>query len=133
MGLEKSPELADFAERKLNSKIINDDFEHYNFSNHSVSGILLVASLVHVPHKKLNGVLKGILRAANQFTIVFISLKEGVGAKKDNEGRVNYYWQHTDLKALFKNLGLSILEFQKKDSSLNTGDIFLSYVLKFPL
>ena len=61
---------------------------------------------------------------------MLITLKNGHGKALDNHGRVFYYWQESDLEAMFAGLGFIVLNFSKQVSKVNAHDVWLGFVLE---
>ncbi len=133
-GFEKSPGLANLARIHSGCAVIQGDFETYPFESVAVDAILLSAALVHVPFPVMAAPLMRILNALNPESprggLIYLSLKEGVGTRRDKTGRIFYLWQDSLLRELFDQCGLEILYFDRNISAINTGDIWLGYVLK---
>ena len=60
---------------------------------------------------------------------MLITLKQGQGKDSDDHGRVFYYWQESDLEAIFTELGFLVLNFSKQVSKVNARDVWLGFVL----
>lgn len=133
-GFEKSPGLANLARIHSGCTVIQGDFETYPFESMAFDAILLSAALVHVPFSVLAATLIRILQALNpespQGGLAYLSQKEGVGTRRDKTGRIFYLWQDSLLRELFDPCGLEILHFDRNISAIDTGDIWLGYVLK---
>lgn len=135
IGFERSEGLAELAGGSAGCEVINGDFETYDFSGMSVDAILMSGSFVHLPHDKLADVFRNVTRAGavvpnSGFGFhVYVSLKEGVGARADSSGRTFYLWRDNDLRKLFRIQGFSIVDFIRSESVLGTGEVWLGYVL----
>jgi SAM-dependent methyltransferase len=129
MGLERAPGLAQIARESLGCEIFEADFETFHFSALCVDAICLIAALVHVPRECLPGVLGRILRACKPGGLVLITMKEGKGETRDGRGRTFYLWSDDDLRNIFGDLGLSVLHFNRSESLMATGEVWLEYVL----
>jgi len=129
-GFERSPGLAELARTHAGCDVIVGDFELFDFSCFSVDAVMACGSLVHVPHQQLAGVLTGIMRALAPSGLMYLSLKKGTGIKTDTFGRTFYLWGTTQLKKLWDDLGLRVLDFSSSRSAINSGDNWLAYVLE---
>lgn len=129
-GLEKSPGMAEYAEKRSGCRIIKADFLTHDFSAYNVDCIILSASLVHQPHSRLLRILSEILKAMKSQGLIYISLKYGVGEKTDEAGRKFYLWQDHDLRTLFNMLCLKIVFHAITPSARGTSEIWLNYILK---
>jgi SAM-dependent methyltransferase len=142
-GFERSPGLAGIAREMTECTVIEDDFESYDFSGLSTDAILASGSLVHLPHHRLSPVIQNFIKAIKKTqgpgkrppesdqpqAHLYISLKEGTGNRTDKKGRVFYLWQAEELSVLFGKLGFSVLDFSRTESAMETGKIWLGYVL----
>ena len=91
---------------------------------------MLVGALVHLPHGKVPAVLKSINRALKDDGNMLLSLKKGAGYTSDSQGRVFYLWNDGELRELFKDLGLNIIDYFQQSSMIGTDDVWLGYVLE---
>ncbi|NOY69209.1 MAG: class I SAM-dependent methyltransferase [Deltaproteobacteria bacterium] len=128
-GFEQSPGLAALARKHTGCKVIEGDFETYNFSTFKFYAILASGSMVHVPHNRLRRVIQKIRPALDRNGIFYISLKQGENTKTDNLNRTFYLWQDNDLKQLFSDLNFELLHSSNTKSVLNSKDLWLGYVL----
>ncbi|MEN8246559.1 MAG: class I SAM-dependent methyltransferase [Thermodesulfobacteriota bacterium] len=129
-GFERSAGLAALARQNTGSNVIEGDFETFDFTDLPSDAVLFAGSLVHVPHEKLPQVFEQAIAGLRPGGKVLLSLKQGNGTGTDELDRVFYYWQESDLEALFQQFGLSILEFSRQVSKVNARDIWLGYVLE---
>ena len=151
IGFERSKGLAKLARENSGCKVIEGDFEIYDFSELSVDAILMSGSLVHVSHEKLPDVFENITKglkshqnhdlnqqpvssneepAARAAGLIYLSLKEGTGSRTDEHGRIFYLWQDSELRDLFGKQGFSVIDFSRSQSAIRAGDIWLGYVLE---
>jgi SAM-dependent methyltransferase len=129
-GFERSPQLAALAGQHAECEIIEGDFEHYDFSKLSYSAVMMMGSLVHVPHENFEQTLMNIVRAVKKTGYVLISLKEGAGRRTGHDSRVFYLWQDEKLRKIFSDNDFSIVEYSRQASELGTDEIWLAYVLR---
>ncbi|MFC1857513.1 class I SAM-dependent methyltransferase [Thermodesulfobacteriota bacterium] len=129
VGFEKSRGLAELAMKNSGCEMIEGDFETYDFSRLSVDAILLVGTLVHLPHKKFKPAFQNISNCLNASGKILVSVKEGSGLFEDTHGRIFYLWQDKDLRDIFAELGHEILDFNRQISAVRETDIWLGYVL----
>ena len=130
VGFERSPGLAGLARKKVGCEVIEDDFETYDFSRLSVDAIMLVGTLVHLPHSRVPEVLNSINRALKDGGNILLSLKKGVGNTSDSHGRVFYLWNDGELRDLFEDLDLDVIDYFQQSSTIGTGEVWIGYVLK---
>ena len=129
-GIEKAPELADLAQKHSGCPVKVADFNEFDFSKQQFDAVLCVASLVHVEKDDLPAVIKNISAGVRTNGIFYLSLKEGEGKRKHNDGRIFTLWQTDELETLLKSAGLRILDFRRQVSQIRETDIWLGYVLK---
>ena len=130
MGLERSTNLAALARKNAESRIIEDDFETYDFSKLHVDAIVLVGALVQVQHAKLQSVFKHIISGLIDSGKVLITLKQGEGTFTDDYGRIFFLWIEPELELMFAEIGLKVLDFTTQVSKVRPNDIWLGYVLE---
>jgi SAM-dependent methyltransferase len=128
IGFEKSPGLAGLARRNAGCEIIEGDFEIFDFSEIRTDAILFSGSLVHIEHDRLSNLIKKIANQTHA-SVIYLSLKEGAGAKSAADGRTFYLWDDKALKQLFRGLGFKVIDSSKSVSIVNPKDIWLGYVL----
>jgi len=129
IGFERSPVLAQMARDHSGCPVVEGDFETYDFSALRVNALLFSASLVHLPHTRVASVLDNALYALDVNGIVYISLKEGEGASYDVDRRRFFLWKDGDLRMVFRELGLVIVDFRSTRSVRGTDEMWLSYTL----
>jgi len=129
-GFERSPSLAELARKHSGCPVIEGDFEVYDFSDQSADALVLVGALVHTLHDRFYTVLKNALRALKEGGHVLITMKEGRDLTETSHGRVFYLWQDADLRKIFNQLKLTVVDFSRQVSRLRDTDIWLGYVLK---
>lgn len=131
IGFERSPGLAELARKKVGCEVTEGDFETYDFSELSADAIVLMGSLVHVPHDKFENVLKRIILALKTRGYLLVSIKEGTGKTSDSHGRVFYLWKDEDLRNIFIRSGFKVADFFRQKSFVGTDEIWLGYILTF--
>ena len=129
-GFERSAGLAGLARQNAGCEVIEGDFESFDFSHFQVDAVILVGTLVHVPHKKLAGVLARIIKSLRPTGYALITLKEGKDARNFSDGRTFYLWEDPILKELFNYCGLSLIDYTRQISKIRKNDIWLGYVLQ---
>jgi SAM-dependent methyltransferase len=130
IGLERSRGLVQLAREHTACRIIEADFETFNFNNLSADAVLLIGALVHLPHPKLPDVFESICLAVRKSGYLLITLKRGQGTVTDSDGRRFYLWQDEDLRRVFHALDLSIIDRFVQPSLINAEDTWLGYLLK---
>ena len=130
-GFERSPGLAGLARKHSGCRVIEGDFEKYDFSGLSLDAIILVGALVHVPHDRFQSVLENIVRGLKQEGHALVTLKEGRNSQPDvSSGRVFHLWHDEDLRDIFDKLNLTIVDFSRQVSKVRPTDVWLGYVLQ---
>ena len=130
VGFERSPGLAGLVRKNVECEVIEGDFETYDFSRLSVDAIMLIGALVHLPHNKVPEVLNSINRALKDDGIIFLSLKKGVGNTSYSHERVFYLWNDGELRDLFKDLGLDVIDYFQQSSTTGIDEVWMGYVLE---
>jgi SAM-dependent methyltransferase len=129
-GFEKSPGLARIARETAGCRVVEGDFETFDFSCFSFDAVLASAAFVHIPHQRLPQVVANVSRALVKRGFFYISLKKGEGRETDETGRAFYLWQKRDLMQIFDRLGLAVLTVSTSESALNSKDKWLGWVLR---
>ena len=131
-GLDASPGLAALARRHSGCPVIEADFESFDFRTLRADALLLSGSLVHLPHDRMEPVLANILQAVaeQERALVYLSLKEGKESFTDKHNRVFHPWRDSDARAVFRGIGLRVVDFSRASSVLGTGEAWLGYVLE---
>ena len=130
IGLERSSGLAGLARTHTACRIIEADFETYDFEKLSADALLLIGALVHLPRPKFPNVLRAICRALKKPGFLLITMKQGKGTVTDPDGRQFYLWQDEDLRDVFQSNNLAVIDFFRQPSKINPAEIWLGYVLK---
>ena len=89
-----------------------------------------MASLVHIPEKKLSHLLESICNALKPGGLLFITMKEGRGLSHSNDGRILILWLKKDLEIIFNETGFQVLEFKRQISKLRKDDTWLGFILR---
>lgn len=131
IGFERSSVLAQMARDHSGCPVVEGDFEVFDFSALSVNALLFSASLVHLPHARVKSVLDNALYALDGHGMVYISLKEGNGISFDEVLRRFFLWKDSDLRMIFSELGLVIIDSRSTRSVRGTDEMWLSYTLYF--
>ena len=130
LGIERSEGLAKLARDHTGSHIIEAAFHAYDFSQLSVDAILLIGALVHITHDKMPAILKSVARALRMDGKILLTLKKGTGQSSDDHGRVFHLWQDKELRAVFKNFNLKVIDFFEQTSKTGSGELWLGYILE---
>lgn len=130
IGFERSRGLAELARQNAACKIVEGDFETYDFSRPALDAILLVGALVHIKHDKLQPILQRITIGLKDRGKILITLKEGEGSTTGTCGRNFYLWQDRSLRKVFSGLDFRVLDFFRQVSPIRAEDVWLGYVLK---
>jgi SAM-dependent methyltransferase len=130
LGLERSSGLAGLARTHTACRVIEADFETYDFAQLSADALLLIGALVHLPQSKFPKVLETICRALEKHGFLLITMKQGNGMVTGPDGRQFYLWQDEDLRDVFQSQDLAVINFFRQSSKINPDEIWLGYLLK---
>jgi len=130
IGLERSRGLAGLAREHTACRIIEADFETFDFAKLSADALVLIGALVHLPRPKFPHVLKAICRALKKPGFLLITMKQGTRTLTKSDGRKFYLWQDRDLRDVFQSQDLPVIDFFRQPSKINPDEIWLGYVLK---
>ena len=129
-GFERSKGLAALARANASCTVIEGDFEAHDFSKLKFDAMLMLGSLVHVPHERLGMVFGNIVKGLRDGGKVMVSLKQGEGSSTDEDGRMFYLWQDIELRNVFAKHAFRVLDCHESVSKVNATDTWLSYVLQ---
>ncbi|MDY6793188.1 MAG: methyltransferase domain-containing protein [Thermodesulfobacteriota bacterium] len=129
IGLDRASGLVKIARQNTGCEVIEGDFATYDFSVISADAIMLIGALVHVPHDRFSDIFKNIIQSLTDFGKILITLKEGIGARTDEVGRIFYLWQDQKARVLFDSHGYRVCDFSRSSSKTGSGEIWLGYVL----
>jgi SAM-dependent methyltransferase len=132
-GLDISPALAELARRHTGLPVIEADFESFDFQGMDMDALVLIGALVHVPHERLEPVVKKILQALNSHGHVLMSMKQGQGHKTRPDGRIFYLWTKDELMRVFEDCRLRCVTYFQQQSKIRAGDTWMSFVLQSQL
>ena len=129
-GFEQATNLARLAREHADCPVIEGDFCRYNFSNLQFSALVFVGSLVHLPKETLPAILQSTCQALVPKGLILITVKEGHGSSRADDGRVFTLWSREEIEKIFEANNLHILDFSRQVSKLRPDDIWLGYVLR---
>lgn len=129
-GFERCRGLSALARSNTGCRVVEADFYSFDFSTLEFDAVMLVGALVHVPHQELPIILEKICRCLRSGGLVLITLKEGVGQKADETGRMFYLWNDAHLARIFEHLHLLTVAFDRQVSKIKDSDTWLTYVLR---
>jgi SAM-dependent methyltransferase len=129
-GLERSASLAKLARSHTGCPVIEGDLETFDFSMGSWNAVMLVGSLVHIPHERLAPLIQKILKGFTSPCVLLVTLKEGKGKIHCTDGRIFYLWEDTALREIFIRLKLETASFFRNASAIGSRESWLGYVLK---
>ena len=130
IGLERSRGLAGLARKHTACRIIEADFETFDFAKLSADALLLIGALVHLPRSQFPVALKSICKSLKKKGFLLITMKQGTGTATEPDGRQFYLWQDKDLHDVFQSQNLTVTDSFRQPSILKTKDIWLGYVLQ---
>jgi cyclopropane fatty-acyl-phospholipid synthase-like methyltransferase len=129
-GLERSPSLAALARAHSGCPVMEGEFETHDFSGLSFDALVLVGALVHVSHDRFKQLFENILQALIPGGHALLTLKEGRDPTETSHGRTFYLWQDSDLRIIFVDLNLTVVDFSRDVSKVRDSDVWLGYVLQ---
>ncbi|MCP3890513.1 MAG: class I SAM-dependent methyltransferase [Desulfobulbaceae bacterium] len=129
-GFERSPGLAAMARRHSLCSVIEGDFCSYDFSSLQFDALVLVGALVHLSRPELPVILRTICQSLVLSGCVLLTLKEGIGSKAFNDGRIFTLWAREELEWIFADNNLEVVSFTRNVSKLRPDDVWLGYVLR---
>lgn len=129
-GFERSASLARLARRHSGCPVIEGDMETFDFSTGSWNAVMLVGSLVHIPHERFLSVMQKILSGFSSPCVILLTLKEGDGGIHCADGRIYYLWNDTALRDIFTRMNLEMASFFRNVSAIGSKEPWLGYVLK---
>jgi SAM-dependent methyltransferase len=130
LGLERSAALAEMARRNAGCRVIEADFQSFDFTTLQVDAVILIGALVHLVKSDFANVLIPILRSVKGHGFMLISVKEGMGVRASEDGRIFHLWKDAKIRPVFVSLGLELVYSSQSSSQLGTGEGWLAYVLK---
>ncbi len=130
IGLERSASLAKLARRHSGCPVIEGDLETFDFSMGKWNAVMLVGSLVHIPHERFAPLIQKILSGFSLSCVLLLTLKEGNGIIHHADGRTFYLWNDTALREIFAGLSLEMASFSRNVSAITSQETWLGYVLK---
>ena len=130
IGLERSSGLAGLARAHTACRIIEADFETYDFSKLSADALVLIGALVHLSRPKFPKVFNAICQALKKSGSLLITMKQGKGFEADPDGRRFYLWQDEDLRKVFQSQNLPVIDFFRQPSKIKPNETWLGYLLQ---
>jgi ubiquinone/menaquinone biosynthesis C-methylase UbiE len=98
-----------------------------SFASDCFAGFWVAATLLHIPKDRINEVLNSICRVVQNEGVGFISLKQGVGEKEDEEGRWFSYYSQNEFTEILMNNNFSVVEPSVQTSGKTT---WLKYIVR---
>lgn len=116
-GVEPSKSMAKLAIERTKALILEKSAEDIN-DKEKYNGIWACASLLHLPKKRFESVIKKIARALTVNGYCYISLKEGIGEARDADGRFFSYYTEEEIKKTIKHIkNISLIKIWLSDDS----------------
>lgn len=110
VGLEPSVAMANLARLKTGAKIMNLAAEQMNFVD-EFDGVWACASLMHMRKSALVATLPKIAQALKFGGYFYLSLKQGVGESRNNDGRFFSFYEMAEILELLLNVNqLEVVE-----------------------
>ena len=108
--VDGSPEMCKFAESYLGIPVRCIQFSELDYKK-EFDGIWACASLLHVPKKNLDAVMRRVVQALTPYGVLYASFKYGEG-ENDVDGRHFSYYNEYDLDTL---TDLKLIEYWVSD------------------
>jgi len=128
-GFERSASLAELARNLSGCPVIEGDLETFDFSMGSWNAVMLVGSLVHIPHERFLPTIQKILSGFSSPCVLLLTLKEGDGKTHCADGRTFYLWKDESLREIFDSLNLEMASFFRNVSAIGSNEPWLGYIL----
>lgn len=97
--------------RGVTAPLVQADMRHLPFADGSFQGIWACASLLHIPHRQVAGVLRELRRVLNGH--IYLSVKRGAGsawvADESGHRRLFVYHRPAALRRLVERCGFQVL------------------------
>ena len=129
-GFEHSASLSKLARSHSGCPVIEGDLEAFDFSMGSWNAIMLVGSLIHIPHEQFLPTIQKVLFGFSSPCMLLLTLKEGDGKIHCADGRTFYLWNDEVLREIFASLNLEMASFFRNASAIGSKEPWLGYVLK---
>jgi len=128
-GFERSASLAKLARIHTGCPVIEGDLETFDFSVGLWNAVMLVGSLVHIPHERFFPTIQKILSGFTSPCVMLLTLKEGEGKIQCADGRVFYHWKDNVLRDVFARMNLEMASIFRNGSAIGNKEPWLGYVL----
>lgn len=99
-AIDASEAMVEMATRATGQPALLLPFERMEFTA-EFDGIWANASLLHVPRTDIDGIMERLIRALKPGGILYLSVKQGVGARIDETGRFFCDYTESTLQELF--------------------------------
>jgi len=130
MGLERSASLCRMARLHTDAAIIEADYRDFDFSTVQADAILLIGTLVHVPHPLVPDTLRSIAQGVRNRGFVLLTLKDGQGCQQRDDGRIFYLWDKEAFLRLAEVLSAKTLHYQYSSSLLDNSDAWHTLICR---
>lgn len=130
-GLEPSTAMAEYAQKVTGVKVYNLAAEQVDF-NECYDGIWACASLLHMSKCSLFETVPKIVKAARRDGHIYVSLKQGVGEIRDDEGRYFSFYETEEICEMFLNRGGTrvVNSWLSSDKSGRVGTQWINLLLQ---
>lgn len=128
-GLERSAFLARLARKHSGCPVIEGDMEHFDFTIGSWNALMMVGSLVHIPHDRFFPIIQKLLFGFASPCVILLTMKAGKGSNRAADGRTFYLWSEAALENIYARLGLQTATFFRNASAIGSREPWLGYVL----
>jgi SAM-dependent methyltransferase len=121
IGVDYSDALAEIARRYSGQPVEVVSFDEMVFEENTFDGIWAVASLLHVPRTKVDGVLKRLKEMLKPRGILLTSMQKGDGKQFASEGRLFELYDAEQWKAILESAGFETIENRESRVQLKTS------------
>jgi SAM-dependent methyltransferase len=110
IGLDVSAELAGMAARFSGRPVVVADMTAMPFAPATFDAVWASASLLHLDHDGLLAALAEIRLVLKSGGLFFSSVKQGVGQKREQDGRYFNYFRPNEWRSVQDRCGLSVID-----------------------
>ncbi len=132
VSMDLSFNLLQLAQKKITGFFVNADFYNIPIGKSVFDGVFANASLLHIPKKRLNEVIKNIFYILKENGIFFLSLKKGNSENIDENGRFFAYYENNEIENILGNMNFKILELSTQRSIDERQIEWISAIVRKP-
>lgn len=129
-GFEQSKGLANLAQVHARCPVIESDYLSFDFTSIKVDAVVMIGALVHQPKEAVPQILNSICRCLIPEGLLLITQKEGVGEMTGPDGRTFTLWTKDEAESVYRDCGMTVVNFSRQISELRQDDTWLGHVLR---